>query len=348
MYGTQRSLTTTASLFAFLPDIPASMPNYLSVSLQRGLISPRDVFIHLLFQLQTGPIPLASLSMICGILLAHADNLQDGPPIPSSLKSPIPQPDIGTSVQPPAHTIWTLSLLLPLLRICTDPSSAPQPITELLGRMLAIVKPYPAPPFDVGLEVSQLMGKLPETIASPLKESLSGLMMDLAISDGATQNQVFPVEARVPPVAAKSQTSDIDDINSQSPQGDFAYMRPQAMALLVTNYHQSRARESRHMKDLALETPMPHQGLIKLLKICWRIFENSEALLTTLLTTMVGSAMGQSEEMRWRWDGSYVDRLIVLFEDLPVALRWWKDQSECSLPYPVKFICPLRVYGALS
>ena len=225
--------------------------------------------------------------------------------------------------------------------MCTETSSRVQPIIQLLGHVLAIVAPYPAPTFDVGLQVSQLMGTLPEVLAIPLKKSLSGLMMDLAMSDGAVQNQAFtnPIQAQ-PTTVGKPRQEGGDDstlhsaaMNSQSLYEAMSKVRPQAVALLGSHYRQTRSRERMDAKVDTLQTPVPKPGIIKLLKLCWRIFDSSETFLECLLATMISQAMGQRPGMKW--EGGYVDNLTILLEELPVVLKWWKDQSECRLPYPV-------------
>lgn len=321
--------------------------NYLSFAFRKRVISSRPAFIQLLFQLETHSIPLATLSTICGILSIQSDSLENDDPIPSSLESPtpIPQPDIGTSSPRPIQTKWTLSLLLPLMRSCTETSSLAQPIVQLLGQVLGIVAPYPAPPFDVGLKVSQLMGTLPETVAVPLRKSLSGLMMDLAMSDGEVQNQGFTNPTQMQPALASIQRQEgLDDsklnaaaTDSQSLVEAMAKVRPHAVALLASQYRQTRARERLSAKVDTLQTPVPKPGMIKLLKLCWRIFDTSEDMLEILLTTVISQAMGQTPGMKW--EGDYVDNLNLLHEELPVALKWWKDQPDCRLPYPVSPAC---------
>lgn len=317
------------------------MVNYLSTALESGLLSSRNAIIHLLFTCESSSIPLPTLTAICSILNTSPIAIE---PIPSSLELPQgPIPHDGPSSPPPQRQTWTLSLLLPLLRLCSDPQN--QAITQLVSRVLAAVAPYPAPPFDVGLQASQLMGSMPELVAVPLKESLSGLMMDLAMSDAAP-----PVTSQAQPQqqqqqSATSGATDDDTFKLMTPVEAFGGNLPLHIALLVRNYLQQRARTSiTHTGTLADAgaTPTPNNGLIDLLKACCSVYDLGESILTRLLAAALGQVASETPE----FNTEHIAACMFILEDMPVLLRWWKDHSDdVMIPYPV---CPTWAHAIIS
>lgn len=243
------------------------------------------------------------------------------------------QPDVGPSSQPLSERKWTLSLLLPLLRYCADPhlQIQVQPITQLLSRVLAVVAPYPAPPFDVGLEASQLMGALPDILSVPLRESLSGLMMDLAVSDGVARTQAAQQSH---PQKRQTQDGQVEDGAPDfvfgRPGKTFGPVLPQAMGLLVENHRRSRHRARAIHKD-GLPTSSAG-GLVDLLKLSWRICEQGDIVLSSLLGVILSQVTAEPPALH----ASSVDAWLTLVEELPTALHWWKAQTDARLRYPVR------------
>jgi mediator of RNA polymerase II transcription subunit 5 len=204
-------------------------------------------------------------------------------------------------------------------------------VIQLISRILSIVEPYPAPPFDVGLEASQLMGSLPDTISMPLRQSLSGLMTDLAISEGSAQ----PVTAGLAATTVQSRPQAIDAGLSTGPEiscirlsDAFSTVIPQMMALLLASYRDRVGYEVN--TRYATNPPVPSEGLEKLMKLCWALGGTGEVILEQLLTTMVQQGIPDTNGL----NAHNVDACMLLLEGLPVVLKWWKHQSD-GLAYPV-------------
>ena len=288
--------------------------------------------IHLLLHPKLASIPQTTLSSISQAILLDSTGLDVSNPIPSHLESPLP--DIGPSS--PSSTSWTISLLLPLLRSCLN--NPPQAVIQLISRILSIVDPYPAPPFDVGLEASQLMGSLPDTISMPLRQSLSGLMTDLAISEGSAQ----PVTAGLAPTTIQSRPQAIDaglstgpEISSIKLSNAFSNVIPQTIALLLASYRDRVGYEAN--AKYAANPPVPSEGLQKLMKLCWALGGTGELMMEQLLMTTLQQVIPDTNGLK----AHNVDACMLLLEGLPVVLRWWKDQSN-GLAYPVSLPkCPI-------
>lgn len=203
---------------------------------------------------------------------------------------------------------------------------------QLISGILSIVEPYPAPPFDVGLEASQLMGSLPDTISMPLRQSLSGLMTDLAISEGSAQ----PVTSQGPasttvqlrPQAIDAGLSTGPEISSMKLSDTFSNVIPQTIGLLLASYRGRLGHEAN--TQYAANPPVPSGGLERLMKLCWALGSTGEVILEQLLTTILQQAVPDAGGLK----GHNVDACMLLLEGLSVALRWWKGQSE-GLAYPV-------------
>jgi mediator of RNA polymerase II transcription subunit 5 len=204
-------------------------------------------------------------------------------------------------------------------------------VIQLISRILSIVEPYPAPPFDVGLEASQLMGSLPDTISMPLRQSLSGLMTDLAISEGSAQ----PLTAGLAATTVQSRPQAIDvglstgpEISSIKLSDAFSNVIPQTISMLLASYRERVGYEAN--TKYAANPSVPSEGLEKLMKLCWSLGSTGEVILEQLLTTMLQQVVPDTNGL-----GAHnVDACMLLLEGLPVVLRWWKDQSD-GLTYPV-------------
>lgn len=335
-------------MFTYLPDPPALILAYLSHALATRLITARTATIHLLFHINDHSIPSETLSSISTIILANPTGLDASDPLPSSLPAlnAAPAPDIGPSSPPPPQSTWTLSLLLPLLRICTDKSCTP-PVIQLVSRVLSIVAPYPAPPFDVGLEASQLMGSLPDTISMPLRESLSGLMADLAISEGTqaqlqVQAQTQAVNPSAPNTILNAQKpgaleTEGPRLSSIYPPDVYADTLPQALAVLLALYRQQRQYDRN--PSYSSTPPRPPKGLLDILKVAWTLTTDGDRLLSDLLTVVVDQISGEAFGV----DGKGVDGWVLLVEDIPTLLRRWKDQPGPKTQFPVSLACAISL-----
>lgn len=316
-------------MFKYLPDPPAVILKYLSHSLSHNLITARTAVIHLLLHPKLESIPPSTLASISQAILLDSTGLDASNPIPSHLEPPIP--DVGPSS--PTSTTWTIALLLPLLRSCV--SNQPQAVVQLISRILSVVEPYPAPPFDVGLEASQLMGSLPDTLSMPLRQSLSGLMTDLAISEGSAQ----PVSAQgLAPTSAQPQPQSqaIDpgiltgpEISSIKLSDAFRNTIPQAMSLLLASYRDQVGRETN--TQYAANPPVPSEGLQRMMKLCWALAGTGEGVLGHLVEVMLQQILSDAYGPK----GENVDASMLLLEGLPVLLKWWNEQTNAPLSYPV-------------
>lgn len=205
-------------------------------------------------------------------------------------------------------------------------------MVQLISRILSIVEPYPAPPFDVGLEASQLMGSLPDSVSMPLRQSLSGLMTDLAISEGSAQ----PISATGPAPIIMTQTSQM--VIDREPSGPelssirlsdaFSNVVPQTIALLLASYRE-RLEYDRN-PQYANNPSLPSEDLQKLMKLCWALGE-SEEILEQLVGTILQQVLPDTHGLQ----AHNVDACRFLMDGLPTMLRWWRDQTDGLLSYPV-------------
>jgi mediator of RNA polymerase II transcription subunit 5 len=205
-------------------------------------------------------------------------------------------------------------------------------VMQLISRILSIVEPYPAPPFDVGLEASQLMGSLPDTISMPLRQSLSGLMTDLAISEGSAQpvsaQELAPTTVQSRPQAVDAGLSAGPEISSIKLSDAFNNVIPQTISLLLASYRDRVGCEAN--AKYAANPPIPSEGLQRTVKLCWALGSTGEVILEQLLTTMLQQVIPDANGLK----AHNVDACMLLLEGLPDVLRWWKDQSD-GLAYPV-------------
>lgn len=165
--------------------------------------------------------------------------------------------------------------------------------------------------------------------------------MDLAISDGATQGfsnlGVQQPVAQIQPVSRQAHQgmvngSEYTELDILQPQEAFSGILQHGVSLLLSSYRRNRSNERNpNYNTPSTQTTTPTPGMINLLKLCWRITNQSDLLLTVLLTTAIGQVVGQPPNL----DGRDVDGFITLVEELPVALRWWRDEMDPLIPYPV-------------
>jgi len=326
-----------ALLHHLYPNPPSAvLLNYTSQAMSSSIITSRTFVIHLLFLfLEQESLSDAILASISNVILANPTGLEPGDSLPAALEKPFsqtrPVPDIATSTSAnpepsPVITASTLALLLPLLRICslTASSPAPTPIINFTTRILSLLEPYPAPSLEVGLEAGNLLQSLPEVLAAPLRDCLSGLMADLTISQDVAQLGISsappdPVEiSNITSVTPKSLTS-----SHSSP------LLPQIFEFLLS-YLLRSARWTR-CPEYASEPPRPPDTHIKLLRLGPHIASDPSTFLLHLIQTAVND-----------WGGTYkggspegVPSWLFLTEGLPVLLRWWRDNSDPKWPFPV-------------
>ena len=328
------------TLFYYLPNPPAVILKYLSYCLSNQLATARTAVIHLLLQPSLDSVPSATLDTICQAILNDSTGLDASNPLRSQLDFPLP--DIGPSS--PASTSWTISLLLPLLRKCTTGKVA-LATTQLIGRILSIIEPYPAPPFDVGLEASQLMGSLPDDISIPLRQSLSGLMTDLAISEGSAQQaQAVPTTVDQLSLSRPQQVmagmSDGPAISSIMLADAFSDAIPQAIALLLASYREG-LRYDKTEQTTSTTPKIPSKRGRDLLKQCWSLVSlgsSSNVIFSAdvILDRIMGVTLEQVIPDLSGLGAKNVDGQMLLLENLPSLLRWWKDQSDGGSNYPVR------------
>lgn len=303
------------------------------------------MLLHLLFHLQTSVPPLTTILSLASILSARPSGLDASTPLPSSLAQPTISSQAGPS-SPSAKSTWTLDLLIPLLRFCTTPTP-PVQLVSLLAGVLSIVAPYPAPPFDVGLEASQLMAALPEVLSTPLRDALSGLMTDLAISESTAQLQVNG-DTNVKVNTATSGLPSNSDLDMQ-PVGQLGNMRvdgsdlsihlasrPSGLALqhalaLLLSASKSRRTGDRSLYDV--DPPAARPELIDALRICMSMCETPDDTVRLLLQIAMEQTVSLGE-----LTGINLDAVLARHfwaEDIPVLMRWWKDHSDVKYPFLV-------------
>lgn len=310
---------------------PAILLSYLGLALTSGLISTTTLITHLLFLISDShtfsPALLASIStLILSALSLEQFALSATLTKPATL---ISLPDVGPSTSAStANTVSTLCLLLPLLRQCSSPSPAPGPLVMLVSRILSLLSPYPAPPLDIGLEAGGLFQSLPESIAAPLRDCLSGLMADLAVSQDASQLQIadnLPPQPAVVPVTDKQQTKGEGKLLTPS-LPPFSTQLPLRHTL---DFQVARSIRSDRWTPSSPTMQVPPENHISLIRLGPLIASDSTSFLQQLIrSSLVGSTNLGADERAQRW--------LFLTERLPILLKWWKDQDITDWPYPVR------------
>ncbi|WVF65645.1 hypothetical protein IAT40_000376 [Kwoniella sp. CBS 6097] len=345
----------TAILPYLLPSPPSILLSYLSELLASPipLVTSKTLFIHLLFYIAEHDLPpIPSLLSLSTILASSPSGLEEGI-IPSLLSSPSTRrtthdiPDVGTSASASAAAasasaspkqISTLSLLLPLLRICA--STPPSPLSNLVGRTVLLLASFPAPSLDVGLEAGQLLPSLPEEISVPLRNTLSGLMADLATQDMQSANDLTSAVGG----GSGSQEVRMGEQGSQQVQNAIGQRLPldQTISFLL-----ERARRAQRWRaDVDGDTTIPHAGLLEILKIAPSLsYEPSEFLSTVLqvsIRALVEKPVDGPGTEAGEWWGLVTDGVLSL-------IGWWKTHSEDRFPFPEDVTASLStVFGNLS
>lgn len=310
------------------PRPPALLVSYLSQALENGLLTARSFTIALLAHLYraegTHTLPTSLLASIASALLGTPTGLDPAEPLPSPIT--LPTPDVGTSASGEAEQIPPLSIVLPLLRHCV---SGPPQLLSLAARVTALISPLPAPPFEAGLEAAQLSGVLPEDVAKPLRDCLTGLMDNLPMPD-APQAPVFNDVPMIPGFGDM-----VDGVLQLSNLPTNLPLRQMAAFLIE---YAERAQSWTASNMYTSNPPVPPQHLIYLILLGRALTSDSQAYFLALLdaaSARVHNSLALAP--------SVATRAYVFFtEELPVALRWWKDNADPKWPFPS------NIHGALA
>lgn len=254
-----------------------------------------------------------------------------------------PTPDVGTSTSAVPVTVSTLSLTLPLLRLCSagSPTTIPIPIMALVARILSAIPAYPAPPLEVGIEVSVLMPNLPEVISAPLRVALSGMMAELSNATAAGTD-LFPsdismsgqnpapiegtngIPAPIPPAQATSSKEDDPVPTLASP---FAGPAPIPMSHAVSFLLAYAQRESRYARVVEQGLWSSHVDIIRVGR-AFRV--DSASFVLNLVEGAIVAVLDRYQQL----DRQFEEALVFWMEHLPDMLKWWKEHGTEEWPYP--------------
>lgn len=304
------------------------------------MIQPQALVVRLLFRITDTTKPAVSpacLTSISSALLSDPWGASTAQPFPAVLTetTKTSPPDIGTSAS--AHTpspapIATLTLLLPLLRQCTDPlNPTPLPILALLVRILSALEPYPAPPLEVGLEISGLLPQLPEALSQTLRTCLGGLMADLTISQTAVDpganaapltqvqaNGALPGQTELPPLPPT-----------------FPASRPHPpiplphMISFLLSYAMDTAKYASASPSTSTRDP-PWSNHLMMFR-AGRYLSAPETFLVHLVEGSLQLIMGTHQT----FTPDLQKAMMFVTEWLPGLLRYWRDTSTSDWAYPV-------------
>ena len=298
------------------------------------------------------------------------------PPLPGLLTPAAPA--IGTSESAIAvqDAVSTLSLTLPLLRLCAGlpPSaqgaavaaatSAPLPVIALTARILAAVPAYPSPPLEVGIEVSVMMPSLPQVVADPLRAALSGMMADLQNAgdgtgadvnmgmgmgmnvDGAANGFNFFSDPTMNgsttfagPGAGPSTGADPSS-SSDIPTlpSPFTGPAPIPMPHAISFLLAYAQRESRYARVVEQGLWSSHVDIIRVGR-AFRV--DSASFLLNLVEGAIVAVLDRYQKL----DMQFEEALIFWLEHLPDMLKWWKANGTEEWSYPV---CRLPICTAAA
>ena len=327
------STLTTASLILRLvsqPSTSALLLGYIAQCLVSGLTTARAIVTLLLYLIADGrPVPPSRLVSVASVITTNEAAMQSWDSVPSSLARPNqihPESEVGTSSRAnPPEPVSTLALLLPLLRQCSQQTPAPTPIVHLVSRLLSSLQPYPVPPLDVGLEAGGLFQSLPEAISVPLRDCLSGLMADLAVSqENMELSQPNP----------NAQTAASHDARATSvPTPSLPPFRSQLSLKHALAYQLSSLFRSSSWTTSDPAMQRPPEDHVALLKLGSFLAPDSGDFMQQLLR----SSLGQADYVE---AAEGVQRWLFITERLPLLLKWWKENPLDELPFPVSFLLP--------
>ncbi|CAK9782940.1 hypothetical protein CC85DRAFT_329441 [Cutaneotrichosporon oleaginosum] len=300
------------------PRPPALLISYLSQALEEGLLTARAFALALLAHMQRDEPTLSAalLASIATALLGTPTGLDPTEPFPSPIA--LPTPDVGTSASGESNAVPALTLVLPLLRHCV---SGPPQLLALAARLTALIPPLPAPPFEAGLEAAQLSGVLPEEVAKPLRDCLTGLMADLPMPEAAPQPALFH------DVPIVSGFAELDGVPQLSNLPTTLPLRQMTSFLIE---FAERAQSSTPSSSYASDPPHPPQHLIYLIRLGRALTSDSQAYLLALLEAASNRVIASLNLSPGQATRAYV----FFTEELPVALRWWRDNADSKWPFP--------------
>lgn len=234
-------------------------------------------------------------------------------------------PDVGTSASAAPEEVSALALVIPLLRQCAAGPASPQLLT-LAARLTSLVPAFPAPPFDAGLEAAQLSAMLPEAVAKPLRDCLSGLMSELPMP-AAHPAQGLPTFSSSAPMSF-SGFGDGQPL-LLSIQGQSTLPLHQMAAFLLEYIDRAEAWTTHPSYDNDSPTPAPH--LIILIRLGRALTQDSQTFLSALLDAAITRVVNNSSHQ----PGGSVRAFVLFTEHLPVLLAWWRANADSKWPFPV-------------
>jgi len=197
----------------------------------------------------------------------------------------------------------------------------------LVSRILSLLDPYPAPPLDIGLEAGGLYQSLPEAISVPLRNCLSGLMADLAVSQGAPQFQItdtLPPQPAVLPVVGKDRAQ----TEGRAPVPSLPLFATQMPLKHALDFQVAWAIQADRWTPSDATVQIPPDNHLSVIRLGPLIASNpSHFLQQLIISSLVGATDLSADERAQRW--------LFLTERLPVLLKWWKDQDSVDWPFPV-------------
>lgn len=348
-YAHRADLSLAAALLRAVASsrtLPAILLGYLQECLAAGLITAREIAIQILFlQSEPNPLSVATLTSLANVVLSNPTGLEAGDPLPSTLARPQALareiPNVGTSASAlgNAESVSTVGLLLSFLRLCSFGAipTPTGPLVALVNRILSLLQPYPAPPLDIGLEAGGLFQSLPEALSVPLRDCLSGLMADLAVSQDVPRTQVT-----ISSVITNTQTS--SDPNQPSigketsggvstpslPPIHPSWSPDESLAYVLSHiYHLSGMDAG--SKD-HLSPPHAHRDLIHLGAHLTADSETFTAGILRASIIHVHTALRSQklDEVRWGW--------IFFVEHIPALLKWWRSIPTADWSCPVSLV----------
>jgi len=208
----------------------------------------------------------------------------------------------------------------------------------LAARLTSLIPPLPVPPFEVGLEGAQLSAVLPEDIGKSLRECLAGLMGDLpmpaaqpvagALFGGGMQD-----------VATATAFGDLGSaaMSTLAPlQGPASVPLRHATAFLLEYTH--RAHSWIRNSGYARNPPLPPSHYQRVIRLGRSLTGDPQEFLVALLDVAVSRVITS-----WSQGPAVAVRPYTFFTDeLPVLLRWWRDNADSKWPFP------LNLRGALA
>ena len=309
------------ALVSCLTSPPAILFNYIGQCLSASLCSGRILVIRLLLELYDGQqIPSSQFTSLALVVYRNPTGLDL--PFPSSVDHK-PVSNDEDIAEDQTESIPTLTLLLPLIRECTSTPS-PLPLLALVNRLLTLLPQSPTPPLSVGLEAGALMQSLPDAVVIPLRNYLSGLMVDLfPPADTQMGDGSMPVD-----MANPGQT--VNGLNPAPDQGKLhsgpmPLPLPQVLAFLLIHAITASA-----WLPADAQSSSPDPNLVNIIRLGPRLAADPATFLLHLVRASIKIHTGEY------WGGSFdgIQRWLFMMERLPLALSWWKEHSLPDWPYP--------------